>query len=232
MSCLRRNSCFTTLRAPAWQDCLIPARTQIMAPTRKRKAPSAVDQQGKSGTPEALRPRRARRKTTKTVARKSARQKTQKPAVPSSPEIMKKLQILDEHAHQSLAMIQELREIQQRLLQACSSLKERLEAHLGSHQSEHSAVQQELRALLKTIEERTAERKTEVQPTSVAAPKAPVTERGWLGVTVDAAVWVTEVQAGSLAQTAGIVQGDVITGIDNTPVRDPVQLWTLVQAKE
>src|SRR5262249_51030199 len=110
--------------------------------------------------------------------------------------------------------------------------KERLESHLGSHQSEHSAVRQELRALLKTIEERTAERKTEVQPAPVAAAKAPLTERGWLGVTVDAAVWVAKVQAGSPAQTAGIVEGDVITGIDNTPVRDPVQLWSLVQAKE
>jgi len=85
---------------------------------------------------------------------------------------------------------------------------------------------------LKTIEERTAERKTEVQPAPVAEPKVPGSNRGWLGVTVDAAVWVAKLQAGSPAQTAGFVQGDVITALDNTPVLDPVQLWSLVQAKE
>lgn len=58
---------------------------------------------------------------------------------------------------------------------------------------------------------------------------APTREKGWLGVTVEPALVVVEVLVETPAEAAGLVAGDVITGIGGVRVLDARQMQEMIQ---
>src|SRR2546423_1429714 len=75
-------------------------------------------------------------------------------------------------------------------------------------------------------------RQAEAAAPPAAGQPMPPPKHGWLGVKVEPAVVVADVRAGSPAQTAGLAQGDVITGINGVRVLDADELRKLVQETE
>jgi predicted metalloprotease with PDZ domain len=155
-------------------------------------------------------------------------------------DLLQQCQYLDEMARQFKALMQDMRETQQRVLVESADRTWGTEDQLAGCKRELAAMRQYLQALPAEIREiilvqpeppnalpgikETAEEK---ERTAEVVPEVPAA-RGWLGVTVEPAVIVAEVLPGTPAEAAGLVRGDVIIGVNSVRVLDAVELQQLV----
>jgi len=62
-----------------------------------------------------------------------------------------------------------------------------------------------------------------------ATTDAPSSEGGWLGITVESAIVIADVLTGSPAASAGLLEGDIITRVNGTPILEASALRALVE---
>jgi hypothetical protein len=184
----------------------------------------------------------------KTAGRAAGRRPVVEAGVAPTPDLQRQLQALEELTRQSHVLLQNLGQGQQELRRVCGDLPRRLEEQLGRSQKDAAEQRQELRASLREIKELSGEMRAlnaklmedrkafaREQPAegapvpAVVEPPAPAPVHGWLGVTVEPAVVVAEVQPGSPAQAADLAPGDVIAAINGGRTLDAAEVRALVQ---
>jgi len=160
-----------------------------------------------------------------------------------------------EPAPQPHIVLQELRETKQSLLGLQGEWKQKLEEQLSRARAEASELRRDLSALSSRVDELNGEvlllknrigevesKREEEIPYDELAEKEPATDKtpaaetapspppegGWLGITVESAVVIADVLTGSPAASAGLLEGDVITRVNGTPVLEASRLRTLV----
>jgi C-terminal processing protease CtpA/Prc len=150
-------------------------------------------------------------------------------------------------------LLQEVRETKQSLLELQGQWREKLQGQLESSRADVAELRRNLSALslrvdelneeLKRLKDRSGKSKVPpdketrrhelvnepVEEAPATAKPSPTPEGGWLGITVESAVVIADLLTGSPAASAGLLEGDIITRVNNTPILEATQLRTLVE---
>lgn len=157
-------------------------------------------------------------------------------AATSDRDSVPQMRILEEMVRQSRVLVMQLHEAQQHFLESAGRRAAAFEGQLADCRRELTELREELHGLPHEVRQvllveatlREPAPRREDAPEESPAESASPAARGWLGVTVEPAVVVAEVLPGTPAEAAGLVRGDVITGVNGIRILDAGELQELV----